>query len=107
MQISIENRARLAFAGVVVLIAASAFAWYFLTAGRYATYQIRTHDIVSGLIKDAPVEFHGVEVGKVTEVELTDPQSVRILLTIRRDVAVSEATIATITGLCSWRNRRF
>ena len=95
---SIETWARLAFAGVVLLIGASALAWYFLTAGRYATYQIRTHDVVSGLIKDAPVEFHGVEVGKVTEVELTDPHSVKILLSIRRDVPINEATVATITS---------
>jgi phospholipid/cholesterol/gamma-HCH transport system substrate-binding protein len=98
VQTSIENRARLAFAGVVLLLAASGSAWYFVTIGHYATYQIRTHDVVSGLVKDAPVEFHGVEVGKVTEVVLTDPQSVRILLRIRKDVPVNEATVATITS---------
>lgn len=98
MKISIENRARLAFAAVMLLVAAAGLAWYFLTSGQYATYQIRTQDAVSGLIKDAPVEFHGVEVGKVEQVDLIDPRSVSILLSIRKDAPVTAATVATITG---------
>jgi phospholipid/cholesterol/gamma-HCH transport system substrate-binding protein len=51
---------------------------------------------VSGLIADSPVEFHGVEVGKVRRVRLVDPHSVSVLLNVRRDAPVSRATVATI-----------
>jgi phospholipid/cholesterol/gamma-HCH transport system substrate-binding protein len=103
MKLNVENKARLAFGLVVLAMAASGLAWYFVRSGDYATYEIRTPDPVSGLIADAPVEFHGVEVGKVRRVELADPRSVRIVLDIRRDAPVTGATVATITarGLAS------
>ena len=98
MTISIANRARLGFAAVVLLGLLGFWVWYAKTAGRYATYQILTEDSVSGLVPTAPVEFHGVDVGKVTEVELTGPRSVRILLEVEKDAPISRATVATITA---------
>src|SRR5271169_2037356 len=98
MKISIENRARLAFAIVVLFGIVAGLIWYFLTANQYATYQIRTQDSVSGLIFDAPVEFHGVEVGSVKRIELTDSHSVDILLSIRKEVSITAATVATVTS---------
>lgn len=98
MKISIENRARLAFAAVVALGVIGWLAWHLLVSNQYATYLIRTHDSVSGLLADAPVEFHGVEVGRVKDVALTDPHTVSILLNIRKEAPVTAATIATITS---------
>ena len=98
MKMSIENRARLAFAIVVVIGIMAGLVWYSMTAGQYRTYQIVTTDPVSGLIADAPVEFHGVDVGKVTEVKLTSPHSIHILMDIRQDAPVSASTVATITA---------
>src|SRR5881409_4028875 len=98
MKITVENKARLAFALALLLIALGGLAWYALAAARHATYRIRTQDPVSGLIADAPVEFHGVEVGKVTRVELIDPHSVSILLSLRKEAPVTMATVATITA---------
>ena len=98
MKISIENKARLAFVAVALLGMAAALGWSFVAAGRYATYQMRTQDSVSGLIVDAPVEFHGVEVGRVKRVELTDPRAVSILLSVKKDAPVTSATVATITA---------
>jgi len=98
MKISIENRARLAFALVILLGTVAGLAWYLVTSSRYATYLLVTQDSVSGLLVDAPVEFHGVEVGKVRQIELTDPHSVRILLNIRKEVPITTSTIATITS---------
>ena len=98
MKTSAEHKARLAFAATLLLVALGAFAWYALDARRHATYEIRTPDPVSGLIPDAPVEFHGVEIGRVTRVELVDPRSVRILLSLRQGVPVTAATVATITS---------
>ncbi|MCK7596684.1 MlaD family protein [Microbulbifer sp. CAU 1566] len=98
MTISIANRARLVFAVVVLLSVVAAAIWYYQSAGRHATFQILTEDSVSGLIAGAPVEFHGVDVGRVTEVELTGPSSVRILLEVEKDAPVTRATVATITA---------
>ncbi len=57
MEISIENKARLAFVAVALLGAAAALGWFFVEAGRYVTYQIPTQDSVSGLIGDAPGDY--------------------------------------------------
>jgi phospholipid/cholesterol/gamma-HCH transport system substrate-binding protein len=98
MKTSVETRARVAFAIFLLLGAAGGAAWYLIRSSAYATFQIRTRDPVSGLIADSPVEFHGVEVGKVKSLELTDPHTVSILLSIKKDAPVSTATVATITG---------
>ncbi|HMA09276.1 MAG TPA: MlaD family protein, partial [Ramlibacter sp.] len=100
---SVESQARRIFAAIVLLGGALALAWFFAASARYDSYELRTHDTVSGLIEDAPVEFHGVEVGRVARVELTGPASVRVVLRIRKDAPVSSATVATITsrGLAS------
>ncbi|WP_346839940.1 MlaD family protein [Microbulbifer sp. SAOS-129_SWC] len=98
MTISITNRARLAFAILVVLLLVATAIWYYRTSGRFTTYQILTDDPVSGLIAGAPVEFHGVDVGRVTRVELTGPRSIRILLDVNKDAPVSRATVATVTS---------
>src|SRR5690349_15225261 len=98
MKTSVDTRARVAFAFALVLGVAASLAWYFVAASRYATFEIRTHDPVSGLIPDAPVEFHGVEVGKVKRVELIDARSVSILLSVDKHAPITTATVATITG---------
>jgi phospholipid/cholesterol/gamma-HCH transport system substrate-binding protein len=93
-----EKRAWWIFAVLLLLGAAAGIGWVALASSRYATYQIRTHESVSGLIPDAPVEFHGVDVGRVARVELTDPGSVSVLLHIKKDAPVTPATVATITS---------
>ena len=98
MRISIENKARLIFAAIALLGTALAAGWYFVAAARFVTYRLSTQDSVSGLIVDAPVEFHGVEVGRVKRIELTAPRSVSVLLDIERRAPVTAATVATITS---------
>jgi len=97
-KLSIEARARLLFALVVILSVAAGLTWYLRESSQYETYQIRTEDSVSGLIGDAPVEFHGVEVGKVKQIELIDHKTVAILASIRKDAPITQATVATITA---------
>ena len=98
MSMSAEARARIAFAAAVAVIAAAAAAWVLLASQQRVRYEIWSGEPVSGLIPGAPVEFHGVEVGKVHEVQLKNPRSVRILLEVDKDAPVSTATVATITG---------
>ena len=96
MKMDIDMKARLLFIAFLLILAAGALIWYFLAATHYATYQIYTKDSVSGLIVDAPIEFHGVEVGKVKSVKLIEPQLVGIVLNVEKDAPVSSATVATI-----------
>jgi len=94
----VNRRARLLFAGVIVAVFAAGGLWMLLSSTAYTTYRIETTDVVSGLIADAPVEFHGVEVGRVRSVELTAPRTVSILLDVKDGAPVSGATVATITA---------
>lgn len=97
MNLSAEARARVAFGLLVIAGAAGGLIWYLVVLSRYTTFEVRTHDPVSGLMADAPVEFHGVPVGTVKQVELVDPYTVKLLLGVRRDAPVTRATIATVT----------
>jgi phospholipid/cholesterol/gamma-HCH transport system substrate-binding protein len=95
---SIESRAWLAFAFFLLAGLGAGLAWYLRIDRGYAAYQLRTGDAVSGLMVDAPVEFHGVEVGRVAQIELGGPRSVAIVLKIRKGTPLSAATRATITA---------
>jgi phospholipid/cholesterol/gamma-HCH transport system substrate-binding protein len=94
----INTKATFAFVGLLLVLTVSGAGWYFFAGSQYATFQIYTQDSVSGLIADAPVEFHGVEVGKVKSVRLVDPHTVRIVLSIEKTAPVSSASVATITS---------
>jgi len=99
MKHGIDTKAKLLFSACLLVSAIAGAIWYlFFSVGRYATYQVLTREPVSGLIADAPVEFHGVEVGKVKSVRLINPQSVGILLSIDKATPITAATVATITS---------
>ena len=93
-----ENAARLLFIGLVVLGLAGVVAWYRFDAGRYATYRVLTQDPVSGLIADAPVELHGVDVGRVDRVGLVDARTVEIQLRLHKSAPITMGTVATVTS---------
>jgi phospholipid/cholesterol/gamma-HCH transport system substrate-binding protein len=98
MRTTPENAARLLFIGLVVLGIAGLIAWYLYDSGRYATYRVLTQDPVSGLIPDAPVELHGVDVGRVDRVDLVDARTVEIQLRLRRSTPITMGTVATVTS---------
>ncbi len=98
MKLDPDRMAHFLFAAVIVVGALLALGWYIADTTGHRVYQITTADTVSGLVVDAPVEFHGVDVGKVKRVELTGPRSVSILLGIRDSAPVTAATVATITS---------
>jgi ABC-type transporter Mla subunit MlaD len=101
--LSVERRAWWIFVSLIVLAAALTAVGLALDYGRYTIYELRTHEMVSGLLEDAPVEFHGVDVGRVERVRLLGPAWVSVVLRIRKDAPVTSATVATITsrGLAS------
>src|SRR5262245_2491376 len=93
-----ENTARLLFIGLALAAVVALLAWYRYDAGRYATYRVLTGDAVSGLIADAPVELHGVEVGTVERVVLLDARTVEIRLRLARSAPITMGTVATVTS---------
>jgi ABC-type transporter Mla subunit MlaD len=93
-----HHNAKLLFIAALCLAALAAGFWYVQSLAQYTTYRMETHDSISGLIVDSPVEFHGVEVGYVRKIELIDPRTVSILLRVGKDAPVSKATVATITS---------
>jgi phospholipid/cholesterol/gamma-HCH transport system substrate-binding protein len=103
MKVSAERNAWRAFAGFLILSACACLIWYLRTVSSYMPYMIHTGDSVSGLLIDAPVEYHGVEVGRVSKIELNGPDAVSIWLNIRKGTPITTATVATITarGLAS------
>ena len=58
----------------------------------YDTYLAYSSESVSGLNRQAPVKYKGVEVGAVREIELDpeDPQNIRLVLDIEHGVAEEE-----------------
>src|ERR1700730_14113241 len=90
--------ARLIFVTVLLISTVVGAIWYLHSASGYATYLIYTRDPVSGLTVDAPIEFHGVEVGKVKNIRLVNSRSVAIVLSIDKSVPVTSASIATISS---------
>jgi len=98
VKIDPDRKAHFLFAAVIVVGVLLALGWYVADTAGYRVYRITTADTVSGLVVDAPVEFHGVDVGKVKRVELTGARSVSILLAIRDSAPVTAATVATITS---------
>jgi phospholipid/cholesterol/gamma-HCH transport system substrate-binding protein len=95
MKTDINTKANLAF---ILISTVAGTIWYFLSANQYATYQIYTQDSVSGLIVDAPIEFHGVGVGRVKSIKLVNPHSVNVVLSMEKTAPVTSASVATITS---------
>jgi phospholipid/cholesterol/gamma-HCH transport system substrate-binding protein len=94
----INTKARVAFAAALLISIVAGAIWYQISVNRYAAYQIYSEESVSGLIVDAPIEFHGVEVGKVKSIRLVNPHSVSIVLSIDKYAPVTSNSVATITS---------
>src|SRR5450631_4847799 len=98
MKLDVNTKPTLTFLLLLLVSIVAGALWYFHSASQNATYQIYTEDSVSGLIADAPIEFHGVDVGKVKSIKLVNPHLVRILLSIDKAAPITSASVATITS---------
>lgn len=89
---------------VIALVSAVVFAVIWLSSGfsfeHYTKYMIQSTESISGLNIDSPVEFNGVNVGSVEQVELNpnNPQLVEVILNIRSNTPVTQGTVATLTS---------
>jgi len=106
----LENKSHALAAGVFVLVMAVLLVllatWLTRDAGERDRYEISTRETVTGLQKQAPVRYRGVDVGKVTSITF-DPKAqgnVLLQLDIERGAPVTRETFATlafqgVTGL--------
>lgn len=107
-----KNRINHALVGLFVLVLGAAWLGIslWLTLGDYSTeyktYRVYLDESVSGLYKDAPVKYRGVEVGKVVGIELNPDIPDQVMLTldvvdttpIRTDT-VAELSAQGLTGI--------
>ena len=99
------NRFNYAMVGLFVLVIGGAWlaisVW--LTLGdystQYTTYRVYIDESVSGLYRDAPVKYRGVEVGKVTEIDLNPdvPDQVQLTLDLVSTTPIREDTMAALS----------
>ena len=88
---------------VITLTAAIIFSIIWLSSGfsnqTYATYQVDMQEAVTGLNREATVEYNGVNVGSVQSIKLNkqNPKSVELLLSINSDTPVTQGTVATLS----------
>ena len=101
-----ETKVNLALVGAFVVVLSLAIVagmlWVSAGGGRgknYDTYLAYSSESVSGLNRQAPVKYRGVEVGAVREIELDpeDPQRVRLVLAIERGVPIKQDTVAALS----------
>ncbi len=66
--------------------------------GEYKTYVILTEESISGIDIGSPVRYKGVNVGKVTKIEIhpKDPNIVVIFMKIKRGIPIGKDTVARI-----------
>ncbi len=87
---------------VIVMVAAIVLAVIWLSSGLSAVentyYLVYMKESVTGLNIDAPVEYNGVNVGKVKSIELNkkNPHLVELLLSIKKSTPVTRGTVATL-----------
>jgi phospholipid/cholesterol/gamma-HCH transport system substrate-binding protein len=66
----------------------------------YHKYIIYITEPVSGLNDDAPVKYNGVRVGFIEDISLSvsDPQTVKIVVSIADDVPITQSTEASLVS---------
>jgi phospholipid/cholesterol/gamma-HCH transport system substrate-binding protein len=101
-----ETKVNYALVGAFVLVLSVAIiaAVLWISSGRtagkeYDGYLAYFTESVSGLNRQAPVKYRGVEVGFVREIALDteDPQRVRVVLSIERGTPIKQDTVATLS----------
>ncbi len=100
-----ETRSNNVLVGAVALLLLAALAAFIiwlvrLNAGDQKEYDIFFKQSVDGLANGSAVTFSGVPAGQVTLIELwkTDPEFVRVRITLNKSVPILQGTTATIQG---------
>lgn len=100
-----ETRAHHVWVGAVTLLLLAAAAAFIIWIARLSEGEQNEYDIffkqsVDGLANGSPVEFAGVPVGQVSQIELwrKDPSFVRVRISVNDEVPIRQGTTATIQG---------
>jgi phospholipid/cholesterol/gamma-HCH transport system substrate-binding protein len=100
-----ETRANHVWVGAVTLVLLALLALFIvwlagLNKGEQDQYDIFFKQSVSGLAKGSEVNFAGVPVGQVQDIQLwkKDPAFVRVRIKVDNEVPISRSTTATIQG---------
>lgn len=87
---------------VIILLSAIILSIIWLSSGlaleSYNIYQANMEESISGISTDSPVEFNGVSVGTIKNINVNqkNPKIVELLLKIKKDIPITEATVATL-----------
>ncbi len=100
-----ERKVNYAVVGLFVILLGAAFLaislWLAVGefSGNFTRYHVFVDESVSGLYRDAPVKYRGVEIGKVREIELNPlvPDQVQLTLDIKSNVPIRQDTVALLT----------
>jgi len=101
----VESRVNFALVGLFVLVLGATgiggILWLSGVKGfqaEYETYYAYMTESVSGLNRDAPVKYHGVDVGQVRQIALVvgDPDRVRLVLDIEAGTPIRQDTVAVL-----------
>jgi len=108
------SKANYTIVGIFVLLFGIGMVWFAIWLGKYGayrefdTYRIEMTESVSGLSKDSVVKFHGVDIGRVSEIRINpqDIEKIEIFVKIKHGVPIKEDMVASVqmmgvTGLMS------
>ncbi|MCB2181476.1 MAG: outer membrane lipid asymmetry maintenance protein MlaD [Desulfobulbaceae bacterium] len=91
------------FVGLFLIAGFLAFAYISLQFGEFSVFSKSTNytlyadfDSVSGLKKGAVISIAGVDVGRVSDIKLTDDELARVSLYLSNDIKVTDDAIASI-----------
>jgi phospholipid/cholesterol/gamma-HCH transport system substrate-binding protein len=100
--------------GIFVLLFGAAMVWFAFWLAKYGlqeefdTYRLEMKDSVSGLSIDSNVKLHGVNIGKVSKIQINPEniETVEVLVKIKHGIPIKEDMIAStemfgVTGLLS------
>jgi len=108
------SKANYTIVGIFVLLFGIGMVWFAIWLGKYGayrefdTYRIEMTESISGLSKDSVVKFHGVDIGRVSEIRINpqDIEKIEIFVKIKHGVPIKENMVASVqmmgvTGLMS------
>ena len=100
-----ENKSHALAAGSFVLLVAALLAalamWLTSDQGVTKSFELSSHEAVTGLQPQAAVRFKGVSVGRVTDIGFDPdiPGNVLIRIAVQTDAPLTPTTFATLSGL--------
>ena len=103
-----ESKVKYTIVGVFVFTVGFLLAAFIFWIGKYGAesaehdwYKVMMKDSVSGLNKESPVKFRGVEVGQVQSlgINMNNSEEVEILIRVDKDTPIKKDSVAVLSSL--------